>query len=514
MARAALLVAASLALIVVTACSGAPSSDPIGDPSPDGFTITVASVSEPISLDPHRSFDQTSARVMRQVYDTLVIQTESLDLEPGLAVGWTRVDDRTWDFAIRPNVTFHDGSTLTASDVVFTLERLRDPATMAPGAFLLAAIDSIDLVDTMTVRITTHSPFVPILTHLAQTFVGILSEDAVTAAGDAYGDTVVVGTGPFRFVSWDADTEIVLERNDTWWGGDVGPERIVFRPIPDAADRATALETGEADVAYALARADALRVRDDDDITTAEIETPTSSYIGFNAQRAPFDDVRVRQAINHAVDVDAIIDEVFEGFGARAASPLSPQVFAANPELEPYAYDPALARALLTDAGLADGFSTTIWTNFNPVRIAVAERVAEHLDAVGIDVEVEVIEFSRYLTDTAAGEHEMFVLAWTALTADADSGLYALFHSSTFGSAGNRTFWSNARVDELLELGRTTADPDERRAIYYEAQDIITTEAPWLFLYTGIEASATRANVTGFVPHPTGHHRLFGLGLE
>ena len=506
----------SMAFLVISACGETPAvPDGGGDVAPpDGFTITVGHTSEPSSLDPHAVNDQPSARVMRQVYDTLINQTETLELVPGLAASWTRVDDVTWDFVLRPGVTFHDGDPLSASDVVFTLERLRDPAIAAPAGFLLGAVDEIALVDDMTVRITTNGPFAPLLTHLAQTATAILSERAVTEAGEAYGTTVAVGTGPFRFVSWDAGAELVLERNDDWWGGDVGPERIVFRAMPDGALRAAELEAGEIDVAYALAPVDALRLRENVDVTMAEIETLGTSYIGFNARKPPFDDARVRQAINHAIDVDTIIDRVYQGFGARASSPISPQVFAAHPDLEPYAYDPGLARALLSDAGLTDGFSTTIWTNDNPIRLQIAEIVAGYLDEVGIDVDVEVLDWSAFLRDTAAGEHDMFILGWVAVTADADYGLYTPFHGSNFGMAGNRTFWSSDRVDELLDLGRRTADPDERRDIYYEAQEIIAAEAPWIFLNTTIEANATRADVTGFVPHPAGHHRLYGVEVR
>ncbi len=451
---------------------------------------------------------------MRQVYDTLIDQTETLELVPGLAASWTRVDDVTWDFSIRPGVTFHDGEPLTASDVVFTFERLRDPDVMAPAAFLLWPVDEIVLVDDMTVRITTYEPFAPILARLAQTATAVLSERAVTQAGEAYGATVVVGTGAFRFVSNDADSEIVLERYDDWWGGDVALERIVFRTISDPTLMAVDLEAGAIDIAYGLAPVDALRLRENAGITMVEIETPVANYIGFNAQRAPFDDRRVRQAINHAVDVDTIIEEVYQGFGARASSPISPRVFAAHPDLEPYAYDPDLALALLADAGLEAGFSTTMWTESNPIRVRIVEFVAAYLDEIGIDVDIEVLDWPRYIVDTAAGEHDMFILGKFTSTADADDGLYSLFHSSAFGGGGNRAFWSHDRVDELLDLGRQTADPDERRAIYYEAQEIIAAEAPWIFLNTTIEANATRADVTGFVPHPTGAHRLFRVGLQ
>jgi peptide/nickel transport system substrate-binding protein len=478
------------------------------------FTLTVAQGSDVVSLSPHKTNDQPSARVMRQIYDTLVVQTEALEMEPGLASSWTQVDDLTWDFTIREGVTFHNGDPLTASDVAFTLNRLKDPETAAPGRFIVGALESIEATDEMTVRITTARPFAPILAHLAHTATSILNERAVTEAGEDYGTTVVVGTGPFSFVSWEVASQIVLERNPDWWGGEVIPERVVFRPITEGSVRSIELEAGAIDIAYTLEPRDALRLRETAGITMAEIETLTTAYVGFNAQKEPFDDVRVRQAINHAVDAATIVDVIYEGFGFPANSPISSQVFGANTDLEAYEYDPERARQLLSDAGLGGGFSTTLWTNDNPLRIQIAEIVQAQLGEVGIQVEVQVLEWSTYLSDTAAGAHDMFILGWVTVTADADYGLYALFHSSQFGSAGNRTFWSSPRVDELLDLGRQESDPELRRSYYFEAQEIIAEEAPWIFLNTSIEANATLDSVTGFVPHPAGHHRLYNVNKD
>jgi peptide/nickel transport system substrate-binding protein len=475
------------------------------------FTLTVSQGSDVVSLSPHKTNDQPSARVMRQIYDTLVVQTETLDLVPGLAESWTQVDDVTWDFTIRSGVTFHNGDPLTARDVQFTLDRLRDAETRAPARFLVTFISGTELVDDMTVRITTNGPFVPALSHLAHTATSILSERAVTEAGEDYGTSVVVGTGPFRFVSWEVASQIVLERNANWWGGAVIPERVVFRPIIEGTVRSIELEVGSIDIAYSLEPRDALRLRTNPSVTMAEIETLTTAYIGFNAQKAPFDDVRVRQAINHAVDAGTIVDVLLEGFGFPANGPIGPRVFGAHPDLEAYSFDPERARSLLAQAGYGNGFSTTLWTNDNPVRIQIAEIVQAQLADVGVTVDVQVLEWSTYLADTAAGAHDMFILGWVTVTADADYGLYALFHSTNFGSAGNRTFWSDARLDELLDLGRRTLDQEQRLAIYREAQEIIAAQAPWIFLNTSIEANATRQNVTGFVPHPAGHHRLYNV---
>ena len=477
-------------------------------------TLIVGQGADAVSLSPHMTNDQPSARIMRQVYDTLIVQTETLELEPGLAESWEQIDEVTWEFNIRQGVQFHDGTELTASDVQWTLDRLRDPETAAPAAFLVGFIDEIEVVDEYTVRITTEAPFVPMLSHLAHTATSILSEEAVTGAGEDYGTEVVIGTGPFRFVSWETAAQIVLERNEDWWGGEVLPAEVIFRPITEGTVRAIELETGGIHIAYALEPRDAQRMMDQPRIRLHEVETLATSYVGFNVQQEPFDDVRVRQAINYALDAETIVDVIYEGQGIPATSPISPQVFGAHPDLEPYGYDPERALELLEEAGYGDGFSTTLWTNDNPLRIQIAEIAQAQLGDVGIDVEVQVLEWSTYLADTAAGLHDMFILGWVAVTADADYGLYALFHSSQFGSAGNRTFWAHDRVDELLDEGRATADPDEREALYREAQEIIVEEAPWIFLLITIEVNGTRDNVVGFVPHPAGHHRLYNVSLN
>ncbi len=473
--------------------------------------LVVGQGSDAVSLSPHAVNDQPSARVMRQIYDTLVVQTEDLELVPGLAESWEQVDENTWLFHIREGVTFHDGSPLTASDVAWTLDRLRNPETGAPAAFLVGFIDTIEAVDEQTVQLTTATPFAPLLAHLSHTATSILSEDAVTAAGEDYGTTVVIGTGPFKFVQWDTASQIVLERNDDWWGGEVLPAELVFRPIVEGTVRAIELEAGGIDIAYSLEPRDYLRLQDTPRVVVDEIETLSTAYIGFNAQKEPFDDVRVRQAINYALDVQAIIDAIYEGLGIPANGPISPQVFGANTELEGYEYDPERARELLAEAGYEGGFSTSIWTNDNPLRIQIAEIVQAYLQDVGVNAEIQVLEWGAYLDGTAAGNHDMFILGWVTVTADADYGLYALFHSSQFGNAGNRTFWSNERVDELLDLGRSEADADARMEYYGEAQEIITEEAPWIFLNVTLEFNGWRDNISGFEPHPAGHHRLYNV---
>lgn len=469
-------------------------------------SLVVAMGGNPVTLDPQGSNDSASARVHRQLYDTLILQTEDLELVPALATEWRAIDDLTWEFELRPGVKFHNGETLTASDVKFTLERALASAYIS---HIVGPIDkdSITVVDELTIRFATTEPFAPILAHLAHPAMGILNEKAVTEGGEDYG-TNPVGTGPFKFVSWDFDEKVTLERFEDYFGTKALLREVVFRIIPDNTVRTVELETGGADIVFDIQPADINRVGADPTLTLVRDPNLSVAYIGFNTQKEPFDDVRVRQAINLALDMPAIVNAVYKGVGSPAVGPLGSNVFGANLELEAWGFDQARARELLAEAGLADGFETTIWTNDNAQRVQIAEIVKEQLSQVGITVTIVEVEWSKYLADTAAGLHDMFILGWTTVTADADYGLFPLFHTSAKGTPGNRTFYSNARVDELLDLGRTTKDEATRLEAYMEAQEIIRNEAPWIFTWNGENISGTHSSVTGFVQHPAGHHRL------
>lgn len=473
--------------------------------------LRIANGADITSLDPHGENDQPSARVRVQIYDTLVISDEDMNLHPGLAESWTQVDETTMEFKIRQGVEFHNGETLTAHDVKFTLDRLRDPATAAAGAFIVGAISEVNVVDDYTVQIITDGPFAPLLAHLAHTVTSILNEKAVTEAGDDYGTDVAVGTGPYKFVEWQTGSHVLLEKNEDYWNGEPQADLITIRAIPENTVRAIEVETGNVDIAYDLDPIDEMRLLDDPNVKIDKYDSFSTTYIGFNTQKEPFDNALVRQAINHAVDIEAAIEFIFTGQATANAGPIGQNVWGANPNLEAYDYDPERAKELLAEAGYPDGFSTTIWTNENDLRIQVAELFQADLAAIGIDVSIQILPWATYLQDTGEGKHDMFILGWGTVTGDADYGLYALFHSSQFGASGNRTFWGNDRVDELLDLGRVTIDEEARAAAYHEAQELIVADAPWVFLFSQAYANGLRQNVEGFVPHPTGSHRLMNV---
>ncbi len=490
----------TLALLLVFAGSSSVMAQPVN--------ITVAQGADAVTLDPAGQNDQPSARVRSQIYETLVLQDEELNLVPGLAVSWEAVDELTWEFTLREGVYFHNGEPFSAADVKYSLDRLADPATGSPSAFIIGAVSEVTVIDDYTVQVATEFPFAPLLAHLAHNATSIVNQKAVEEAGEDFGTRVAIGTGPFEFVSWSTGSHIVLRRNENYWGENAKPDTVTMRAIPENTVRAIELETGGVDIAYDIDPIDEMRLMYEPGLVLEKYRTLATAYIGFNVLKEPFDNVLVRRAIHHAVDVDAVVEFVYTGQAERNPGPISDMVWAANPNLEAYDFDPDKARELLAEAGYADGFSTSIWTNDNPLRMQIAEIFQANLADVGIDISVEILPWGTYLADTADGKHDMFILGWVTVTGDPDYGLYSLFHSNLHGNAGNRTFYTNHRVDELLDLGRTEADPELRRAYYYEAQELIVEDAPWVFLIANSAVVGYNDSVEGFIPHPAGHHKL------
>ncbi len=469
-------------------------------------TLTVAQGADPVTLDPHGQNDQPSARVRAQIFETLVSHGYSLEIVPGLAKSWEQIDEVTWEFKLQENVKFHNGDPFTAADVKYSFERIK--TLPSPAAFLVEVVEAVEVVDDYTVRMKLEYPFAPILAHLAHPSNAIVNQRSVEEAGDNFGSQVAIGTGPFMFKEWVSGSHVELVRNPNYWAEPAKVERLIIRGIPENTVRAIELETGGADIVYNIDPTDELRLTGAPGIKLDKYQTLSTSYVGFNVQQAPFDNLLVRQAINYALDVEAVAEFIYTGQAAQISGPLPPLVCGSRTDLAGYEYNPEKAKELLAQAGYPNGFKTTIWTNDNPLRMQIAEMFQANLAEVGVDVEVQIIPWATYLADTAAGKHDMFILGWVTVTADPDYGLYALFHSSQFGDAGNRSFYANERVDELLDLGRREADPDKRLAIYAEAQELIVEEAPWAFLIATSEVNGMQENVEGFVPHPAGHHRL------
>ena len=532
-----LFVVLLLSVVLLTGCptgddpqppAGGGTTPPVGGtpppPPPPGApetTLIIATATPPGPLDPALENSQPASRVTRQIFQTLVYQDSDLNIVPGLAESWEFIDASTIHFTIREGVLFHNGDVLTVDDVVFTLNR----AAVAPRiAVITNMIESATAIDERTVEVRTEFPFAPILSHLAHPAAGIVSQSVIATVGDDAHALHPIGTGPFKFERMVAGDRVELVRFEDFNSHVPGLapgqlpaiERIIFRIIPEASVRAIEVEAGTVHMGWNIAPDDMHRLMNIPGIQTfTEPNLSLQTYLGFNLNKAPFDDIRVRQAIAYAIDIEAIVQAVFQGLTSPATGPLATTVWGANADLEMWPFDIVRARELMAEAGLADGFSTSIMFNEgNAARLAVAEILQAQLTALNIDVAIRIYEMPVYLNRTAEGEHEMFILGWVSVTGDPDYGLYPTFHSSSFGNPGNRTFYHNPRVDYLLDVGREATDPAVRLAAYHEAQQIIRDDVPWVFLTQGASDEAARADVRGFVSSPTGHFYLWTVYID
>lgn len=534
-----LLCFVALTALVLAACASEPDESGTTDDTGSGDTadsgegtegegsgggdLVIANTSDVVSLDPAGSNDVPSSDVQSNIYETLVKQNMDMELEPELATEWEAVEDDVWEFTLREGVTFHDGSEFNAEVVKANIERVMDEEVASPRAFLYDMVTEIEVVDDYTVRFHTEYPFSPLPAHLAHSGGAMVSPEVIEAdyaameEGEEPGSVInqnPVGTGYFKFESWTPGQEVVLTNNEDYWGEPAKLNSVTFKVVPEDLTRLAELETGDSHISNPLSPSDVAQVEQTDGISVMTQSSVSTNYIGFNMQKEPFDDQRVRQAISMAIDKDQIIEGIYNGVGIPAKGPLAPPVFGYDESIEPLPYDPEQAQELLAEAGYEDGFSTTIWTNDNRQRIDAATNVQSQLSEIGIDVEVEILEWGAYLEQTANGEHDMFVLGWSTATGDADYGLYALFHSSMLGNPGNRTFTENEELDALLDEGRRESDPEARLEIYSEAQEMLVDIAPWIYLLHSEYLLGVSDQVQGLQQYPTQILDLQNVTLE
>jgi len=491
----ALILVVAAGTLLVTGCSR---------PAPAARdNLIVAAAAFPANLSPAMTNDMPSAQIHNIVFDTLVVQDYTMAILPSLAYRWTWDSPSQLRMFLRSGILFHNGDTLTASDVAFSLER----AAMSPHVgHITGMIQGAQVINDHEVLITLDQPFTPFLSHLAHSATSIVSERAVTQMGEAAHSLAPVGTGQYRVTSVVTGDRIEMTRWDQFWGEPARVRDLTWRSITDGATRLLELETGGIDVMLALHTMphDIPRTAANRDLRVYRQMSLATNYIGFNVGAAPFNDLRVRMAIYHALDLDAINRAVNPGVGETGRGPINAMVWGSTADRLPRIdFDPARSRQLLAEAGFPNGFSTAIYVNEgNLVRADLAEIMQHQLAAVGITAEVRIVEWGAYLDLTARGDHTMFVMGWVSVTGDPDYGLHPLFHTENFGAGGNRTFFSNAELDRLLDAGRAETDPQRRLEIYYEAQRIVHAEVPWIFWHTGENVHATRSNIRGFQMHP------------
>jgi ABC-type transport system substrate-binding protein len=471
--------------------------------------LRIAQGTDPVTLDAHRVTDSPTASVVQHIVEPLFnISHEDGSLEPGLALSGEMGDDGlSWTIRLREGVMFHDGTPFNAEAVRANLERILDPDNAITFRFLVARITEVEVEDEYTVILRTEEPFAPMLAHLTHSSIGMMSPQALESMSDEELADNPVGTGPFTVASWTRGERIVLERNPDYWGESATIERLEFITAREDGARMVLIETGEADIAVRVPSEDIQRL---DALNNVRVDVTTglrTIYIGFNTQAEPFNDPRVRQAMNYAINKEEIVEFILGGQARVSDAPIAPNVFGYT-AAGPYEYDPERARELLAEAGYGDGLTFTFVhpTGRYMQDARIADAVRSQLAEIGVTAELQTMEWAQYLEHTNRPLEEtdvqMFMLGWGTVTADADYGLWALFHTSEHVPAGsNRAFYSNPEVDQLLEQGRT-AEAGEREGIYADAIRILWEDAPWLYLYSESQVTAVREGVEGVIIHP------------
>src|SRR5881396_3619607 len=490
-------------------------------------TLVVGLVAEPVALDPAQVTDLNSNRVGRRVAETLVAFAEgSTQIVPGLAESWTiSRDGLQYTFKLRKGVKFHDGTPLDAEAVKFSIERQIVPDHPAsklgkyPFAnYFFGNVKAVEPLDELTVRFILKEPRASFLDIMAAAAASIVSPTAVRKYGLDYGSNPV-GTGPFRFASWERGQRVVLEKNPSYWKFPVKVDRVIYRPIVEDQARLTELLTGGLDLIVGVPADNVAPLEKNPKLTLLKQVGAHVWYLGMNNQKKPFDDKRVRQALNYAVNKDAIVNDVLNGTGAASKGPVLPGTWGADGALKPYPYDPDRARKLLAEAGYPNGFTTTLWVPESgsgmQSPVAMATVMQSNLKAVGVTVALATMEWGAYLAKLRTKEQELFALSWMAGNEDPDMVMYPLLHSSQWTPVGpNRALYKNARFDDLLQQARLTTDQAKRAALYREAQRVLVDDAPWVFVDHEIQIAALSKRVQGFKLHPSFDLRVETISLK
>jgi peptide/nickel transport system substrate-binding protein len=455
-------------------------------PEPDDTEIVVAQGPEITSLDGSISCCMLVLNVIQHVSEPLLHRNNELVAEPFLAVEVEQVDDLTVHITIRDDVQFHDGEPLTVDDVVFTLERVRNPESESGLSHYLGTLDTVQALDDRTIEVTLTAIDATFIQRLA--LIPIVPQHVIEEVGDAEFDAHPVGTGAYRFVEWRRGERVTFEAFDGYWGPQPHIQRLAFRGIPEDATRVAELQTGAVHIITNVPNHLVPEIEGTDGIHIKTASSLRTQFAPFNSFKEPFSDVRMRQAANYAVDIDLLVEELFDGFARPTTQPYGAEVFGYNPDLEGYyAYNPDEARRLMEEAGYGDGVDINfVSPSGRYLRdVDVAQFIAAQLEDVGFRVNLQFMEFGAYFDRFFAGgdpSEEMDILFWSNAnnTADADYNLTLNVHSVR----GQTTYWNDAEVDDLIDAARQSVDQDERLSIYHRIAEIMVVEqAAWLFMY-------------------------------
>lgn len=481
--------------------------------SAEGATqeLVYASTSDAKGLSPIDTNDSVSSNVIVQVYEPLFeLNPETMEPEPLLAESYENPDENTWIVHLKEGITFHDGTPLNAEAVKYTFEQIKDPERAAPRASLLAPISSIEVQDEYTVVLKTDQPYGPMLAALSHSNASIVSPTA-----DQEGDINrnPVGTGPFVFEEWVEGDSVKLSRNEDYWREPAALESVTLKIVPEYSTAISMLETGEVDFLDGIPSDHLSRLESMDSVEVDVAEGTRVSYMTFNMDKAPYNELEFRQAVSHAVDQETYVEQL-NGLGVYNESLIGPSVFGYNEEIQDYAYeyDPEKATDIIEENGYGEQPITLLVANRENY-LKMAEIVQQQLTDVGLTVELETMEWASFVDTARAGDYEMTFLGWANSTADGSELFYPNLHSTNIDGS-NYTRYSNPEFNQLVEESRATVDQEVRKEKLHAANVLAIQDAPWVVMEHGSVTAAYDESVSGLQVDPTGQWSLYGVSIE
>jgi peptide/nickel transport system substrate-binding protein len=540
---------AGLTGVTLLGLAGCGGGGTIGGGGGGGSTFVFGRGADSVCLDPVNATDGESFRATRQVMDTLLrFKPDSFDLAPALATEVPVAQDggRTYTLKLRDGVKFHDGTEFNADAVKFNFDRWRDSknpyhkgggsnssnfayySSQFGGFDDDSVIDSIDVVDEYTVRFNLKEPLGPFTRNLTMSPFAIASPKAIKEDVTGFWQHPI-GTGPYKFVTWERNSQVRVEAVKNWWGTDLpvsqgygGPhmKEVVIKSIPDNTQRVAALTGNQLNGADGLVPDDVPTVEQQEGFKVIYRPPNTIGYLAMNNEKPPFDDPQVRQAFNYAINIPQIVKSVLRGQGEVASNYMPSLLPFFNNSIKPYAYDPDKAKQMLKDAGVAN-LKTELWympipRPYMPDAKSIAQVMQQNLEKVGVSTKLVTYEWATYLTKTGSGEHPTCLLGWTGDNGDPDNFLNVLLSSAsaTPQNALNVAYYKNPEVDKLLLKAQTTVNESVRQDAYYKAQEIMHEDAPWVPIAYVTPPIGLQDSVKGFEPNPTSSEAFNPVSLS
>ena len=506
-------------------------------------TLVYCSEGSPENFYPGINTTGTSFDVSEQIYDNLVgFERGGTSVVPALAEKWTvSKDGLEYTFSLRKGVkwqsnkNFKPSRDFNADDVLFMIERqwkeshpyfkVTSPNHSYFGDMgMPKLLKSVERVDDHTVKIVLNRPESPFLSDLAMQWAGVQSKeyaDAMLKAGTPEKiDQEPIGTGPFSLVQYQKDAIIRFKANPDYWAGKAAIDDLIFSITPDSAVRWAKVQKGECHVMPYPNPADLDAMRKDPNVQVLEQAGLNVGYLAYNTTKKPFDDVRVRKAINMAMDKNAIVSAVYMGTGVPAVNPIPPSMWAYNKSIKDDAFNPAEAKKLLAAAGYPNGFTTDLWAMpvqrpYNPNAKRIAELMQADLAKIGVTAEIKSFEWGEYRKRMQAGEHQMGMLGWTGDNGDPDNFLDTLLGCDAAKTNGsNVAKFCYQPYEDLVSKAKLVTNVAERTKLYEQAQVIFKEQAPWFTIAHAVQLKPVRKEVVGFKLSPFGRHTFYGVDLK